>query len=219
CEVMDSTQPFFIGPHFSIPNDTHPFGIARYAPWSAVVTDGKLSATITGKDEWNGSPLAEKEGQGFKIQATAELDGETLNMHHSIVSDTDSLVGGQFPLRLSQSPCTIEFDSKDHYYSSGKFMPLPSDWSRSDDGKTTIHLNQPLDMGIHPYLNPVKGFILLTTNDFRVEVGFSCQSQESSCYICHQLDSSFVLIGAVSSQNPWKPNLSVSSIGLSIRIH
>ena len=71
-------------------------GIGRlYAPGKAVVTQNKVTAILSGKDTWNGIPLAELEGQNFVMRFQAELlqEGLRLNLFSECQSETDSLIG------------------------------------------------------------------------------------------------------------------------------
>jgi len=209
-EIIDPAAPFFVG--LRLDSD------CPKAPWSGELKEGILSASLTGEDEWNQTSLANSEGQGFKLHSTATLDGDALRLYHSVVSDTDSLVGNLFHLRLPEGANHIEFDSKEHIYVSGHLKPIPPQWSRSEEGRITIPVKADLDLGILPFLNPTGGTIRLITKDYQVEVGYQSTNQESSWYVTSHKGSSHISLGAVSSQNPWKPNLTVSSINLSLRV-
>jgi len=209
-EVIDPTSPLFVG--LRLKSD------CPMAPWTANQVQGYLSATLTGENVWNGTSLAAREGQAFKLQSTARLEEATLRFSHSVVSDTDSLVGNLFHLRLPQGPSHIEIDAKDHYYDAGQLQPLLQKWQRSEDGRINLPLDSDLNIGMHPLLNPTEGTILLITSEYIAEVGYQSTNQESCWLIQYQRENPYISIGAVSSQNPWKPNLTVSSINLSLRI-
>jgi len=205
-EIIDPTAPFIVGPHL---NSDCP-----KAPWNAEQDQRGISATQTGEEVWNQTSLTQLEGQNFKLHSTASLEGDKLRIFHSVVSDTDSLVGNQFHLRLPNGMNRLELDAKDRFYDAGKL----AHFERSSEGRITLPLDSDLDVGMHPYLNPIEGTIRLITQDYEAEVGFQSTNQESCWYIQYQKGNPYVSVGAVSSQNPWKPNLTVSSINLSLRI-
>jgi len=209
-EVIYPEAPFFVGLHLQ--------SNCPEVPWNGEKSEESVTATLTGEDVWNGNSLAKLEKQGFKLQSTALLDGDTLRLHHFVVSDTDSLAGNFFHLRLPQGDAEITIDVKHEYYDSGKLKSLPADWKRSEDGGALLPLNIDYNAGFHPFLNPIGGVATLKTADYTAEIGYESTNQESAWLIQYKKGAPYVSIGAVSSQDPWKPNLTASSISLSLRI-
>jgi len=84
-------------------NDYFSHGIGRYAPWKATSTQNTVSAELTGKDLFNDIPLSKLEGQNFKMNYSAELRSNGLNIKMSVVSDTASIVGIHYYYHLPEN--------------------------------------------------------------------------------------------------------------------
>jgi len=209
-DLIDPEPPFFVGLRLQ--------SNCPKARWNGKETNGSLTATLSGEDEWSGETLEKLEKQSFTLRSTAWLDRETLRLQHSVVSDTDSLVGNLFHLRLPEGSAEISIDAQNHYYDSGKYQTLPSDWKRSEEGRILLPLDSDYNIGLHPYLSPIQGIATLKTADYTVEIGYESTNEESAWLIRYKKGAPYVSIGAVSSQDPWNPNLTVSSIKLSLRV-
>jgi len=205
-EIIYPESPFFVGPHL--------WSHCSEVPWNGEKSDESVTATLTGED----GSLAKLEKQGFKIQSTAFLDDDTLRLHHSVVSDTDSLAGNLFHLKLPEGDAEVMIDVKHEYYDTGKLKSLPDDWKRTEEGSVVLPLNVDYNAGFHPSLNPIRGVATLKTADYTAEIGYESTNQESAWLIQYKNGARYISIGAVSSQDPWKPNLTASSISLSLRI-
>lgn len=202
--------PFFLGPRLGSPS-------AR-APWDVEDQDGKLVAFLSSEKTWKGKTLEDHEGQKFKLQSQAWLEEEVLHVHHSVVSETDSLVGNQFHLSVPDGEAHLLVDSRDHIRTAEGLSPLPEDWERESSGRSVIPLKKSFECGIRPRFSPIGGSIQLITKEYKAEVQFRSSNEESSWFISYKRENPYVSIGAVSSQDPWKPNLTVSSIALSLRL-
>ncbi len=219
-EVIHSAPEGFIGPHFGfrLPSllgggeDPYPFGAARYLPWEAEKkSESALHAKISGNHE---SP----EGQKFQIDVDANIADETLRLHQSVVSEADSLIGCQARLHLPEGENTLSIDSRDKYYLNGTLTEVPVSWERSSDGFVTVSLNTPFEAGFRPVIDLLRGRVQLKTSSYSVVLEYTSISEESSWYIIYPDEGSHISIAAVSSQNPWRPNLTVSSIDMSLKI-
>ncbi len=220
-EVIHSAPEGFIGPHFGLRHpsllgggeDPYPFGAARYLPWEAEKkSENEFHAKISGDQE-------SLEGQKFQIAVDGKIIDDTLRLHQSVVSAADSLIGCQARLRLpKEGENTLRIDSRDKYYVNGKLTQMPEFWERSPDGFVTVSLNTPFEAGFRPIINPLRGRIQLKTDSYLVELEYTSISEESSWYIIYPEESPYISIAAVSSQNPWHPNLTVSSVDMSLKI-
>jgi hypothetical protein len=103
-------------------------GIARYAPWVAEATEKKVTAKISGKDTWNGVPLADLEGQNFIMNLTAELTPKGLSIQLSVVSDTDSIVGLHYYYRLTNGRGKVISQIQNYSLKDGIRIPLKKEW-------------------------------------------------------------------------------------------
>jgi hypothetical protein len=182
-------------------------GIARYAPWKATATSSKVSAFLTGKDQWHGVPLAELEGQNFTLQFTAEMLPSGLFLDLSVVSDTDSLVGIHYYYHLPKGTGTIHSQIQ-------KQNAIPIDAQH----RMAYELNTDVDLNFHPFPNPLEGIIILDAIDYRLTTKYICPSQENSWQLYHPKDASFVCIEPISSQDPRHPNLTVSNLHIHLLI-
>jgi len=199
---------------------TDPFshGIARYAPWQTTATEHTIKATLSGKDSWNGVPLATLEGQNFKMNFQVNLTPKGLLLDLDIVSDTDSLVGIHYYLHLPKNRGKVISGIQPFYLVQGVENPLPPEWAVDPQHVLTFDLENEADFTLFPYPNAREGKILLDAETYKLMTTYHCQSQENSWQLYHPKGASFVCIEPLSSQNPKYPNLSVSSIRISLEI-
>lgn len=193
-------------------------GIGRYAPWKAKATESKVSAILTGKDQWNGVPLAELEGQNFSMLFQAELLPDGLHLDLSVVSDADSLVGIHYYYHLPKGKGTIFSQVQNYYMDHNERKPLPSAWKIDSQQLLTYDLNVDTDYTFYPFPDPLTGTIVLDAVDYRLTTNYRCSSQENSWQLYHPEGASFVCIEPISSQDPRHPNLTVSSIQIALQI-
>jgi hypothetical protein len=198
--------------------DPFSHGIARYAPWNVEQTETKIIGSLSGKDQWNGVPLAALEGQNFKMRFEAELTAQGLELELSVVSDTDSLVGIHYYYFLPGGKGKVVSDVKKKYLEQGVASHIPSNWSYSDQNILSYDLKEPADFTFHPFYDPLAGKILLQTDHYQLETVYTSKSQENCWQLYHPPGASFVCIEPISSQNPHRPNLSISSLHISLKI-
>lgn len=199
-------------------NEPFSHGIARYAPWQAEATSTSVKATISGKDTWNGVPLADLEGQNFKMIFTAELLEDGLHIQLSVVSETASLVGIHYYYHLPQGQGKIISAVKDTYIVNNQLQSIPSSFQRDSQNRLHLDLDNSIDYTFFPAPNPLEGRILLDAVTYQLLTSYSCASQENSWQLYHPVGSSFVCIEPVSSQDPRHPNLTASSINIHLQI-
>ncbi len=193
-------------------------GIARYAPWNASATETKVTAKLTGKDLWNGVPLAELEGQNFTMGFTAELTPQGLSISLSVVSDKDSLVGIHYYYYLPQGSGKVISQVQKSYMENQELKPLPERWKLDPSQTLTFDLKEAADFTFYPFPNALEGNILLDAGTYKLLTRYSCQSQENCWQLYHPASASFVCIEPISSQDPRHPNLTASSIQIHIEI-
>jgi hypothetical protein len=201
--------------------DPFSHGIARYAPWKAEATPTQIKAQLTGKDVWNGVPLSTLEGQSFKIDFSAELTPDGLQLELSVVSDTDSLVGIHYYYHLPQGRGKVVSAVQSHYLDHSGSHPitaLPPSWKADSQQAMTYDLNDAADYTFFPFPNPLEGKIWLDAGSYRLLTTYSCSSEENCWQLYHPEGASFVCIEPISSQDPRHPNLTVSSIRISLQI-
>lgn len=192
-------------------------GIGRYAPWKEEHTETKIRATLAGKDTWNGVPLAELEGQDFKMQYEAELTPKGLRIFLSVVSETDSVVGLHTYYRLTGGGRVIA-KVLPQFNDHGEIKPIPKQWSYGEDFTLDYPLVENTDYGFYPYPDPLEGHIFLKTNDYHLKIFYRSLNQENSWQLYHPQGKSFVCIEPLSAKDPRKPHLSVSSLHTLITI-
>jgi galactose mutarotase-like enzyme len=197
--------------------DPFSHGIARYAPWQATATSNKVKATLSGKDLWNNVPMSALEGQNFKMNFQAELTPQGLLLNLDIVSDTDSLVGIHYYYHLPNNNGKIITSVQPTYINQGEKQPLPTTWN-VENNTLSLNLDEEIDFTFFPYPNPREGKITLDTGSYQLITSYSCPSQENCWQLYHPKNASFVCIEPISSQDPRHPNLSVSSINISLEI-
>lgn len=199
--------------------DPFSHGIGRYAPWKVqIATETKLKGVLSGKDEWNGVPLAALEGQNFKMGFEAELSLNGLKIELSVVSDADSIVGIHYYYHLPNGSGKVMSDVKNKYYDGLALKDIPETWQYDSQHILTYDLANPADYAFHPFFNPRKGQILLDAGVYRLRTTYDCSCEENSWQLYHPKDASYVCIEPVSSQNPRRANLSVSSISILLEI-
>lgn len=193
-------------------------GIARYAPWKYQATETRIEAVLTGKDTLNGIPLAELEGQNFKMTLIAELTPTGLKLDLAIVSDTDSLVGIHYYYHLPRGTGVVSGQVQAHYLDGAEKKHIPTEWDFDQQDQLRFPLDQAADYTFHPFPNPLEGKILLDAGDYKLLTTYTAPSQENCWQLYHPKNASFVCIEAISSQDPRHPNLSVSSIQIQLQI-
>ncbi len=199
-------------------NDPFSHGVGRYAPWKIEHTDTQIKGVLTGKDEWNGIPLASLEGQNFKMIYQADLRSTGLHIEMSVVSDTDSVIGLHYYYHLPNGTGKVISEIQDYYLENGKRKPLDSTWNIKDRHHMEFDLKNKADYTFHPFPNPLDSKILLDAGTYRLMTRYSCQSQENSWQLFHPKNASFVCIEPLSAQDPRHPNLTVSSLKIQLEI-
>lgn len=193
-------------------------GIGRYAPWKAEATQTKVKAVLTGKDTWNGIPLAELEGQNFKMTFLAELTPEGLILDLAVVSDTASLVGIHYYYHLPNNRGTVISRIQNNYIENNERKKIPEEWHLDAQHTLKMPLDRNIDWTLYPFPKPLEGNILLDTETHQVHTTYWCASQENSWQLYHPEGASFACIEPISSQDPRHPNLTVSSIRIQLRV-
>lgn len=245
-EIIDQTKPMnersggVIGPHFRqrkvIPKikdeklfphiatmknqGKDPFfnGISSYASWKAESKEHWLSATLSGKDQWNGIPLSELEGQNFKMTFVAELLKDGLHLELSIISDTNSLVGIQYNYHLPDRKRVVISEVKDTIIEGDERKPIPSTWNLNEQHQLTYLLEQEVDVTFFPFPDPLESTILLDAGIYRLRTQYRCISQENSWQLHYHAGAPFVNIEPLSAQDPKHPVLTVSSLNIHLQI-
>lgn len=193
--------------------DPFSHGIARYAPWKASATETKITATLTGKDEWHGVLLSELEGQSFTMQFTAEMLTTGLHISYSVVSATDSVLGLHYYWRLPHGKGQVTSQVQQEVIVNGVREQMPKEFEI--DENQHIYFNaeaQEADHTFFPLPDPCKGIITLNTDEYTLKTTFVSPSQECSWQLYHPKGASFVCMEPISAQDPRHPNLSVSSL-------
>lgn len=199
-------------------NEPFSHGIARYAPWNAVVTENVVKASLSGKDLWNGISLAELEGQNFKMELRIELLNTGLQIDLSVVSDADSLVGIHYYYYLPNGKGVVSSSVQKQYVENGEKKEVASTWEIGSGQEVSISLEGSLDHRFFPFPNPIEGKITLDTDLYRLTTTYHSPSQENCWQLYHPKESSFVCIEPMSAQDPNHPNLTVSSLRIHLNI-
>lgn len=198
--------------------DPFSHGIGRYAPWKAEASEQAIKAVLTGKDEWNGVPLEQLEGQNFKMTFEAELLPDGLHIKMSIVSDFDSLVGLHYYYHLPEGKGTIQASVRDTIRDNKSVRSIPKDWNFNDQHVLTYPLDQDTDCTFYPFPDPLKGSITLDTGVYQLKTIYESPSQENCWQLYHPHEASFVCIEPLSAQDPRHPHLTVSSLNVHLQI-
>lgn len=198
--------------------DPFSHGISRYAPWKAEATSMSVKAQLSGKDTWNGISLSALEGQNFNMSLEAHLRENGLFLQLSIVSDTDSLVGIHYYYALPQGKGRVTSEVQNQVRIQGELKPIPADWHLDSQQRLTFDLDQEADFTFRPYPNPLKGHILLETEQYHLSTRYTCACEENCWQLYHPKNASFVCIEPISAQDPRHPNLTVSSLNIHIEI-
>lgn len=186
-------------------------GIARYAPWTSEATPNIIKGRITGKDKWNGIPLAELEGQNFNMNFEAQLGEKGLSLNLSVVSDSDSLVGIHYYYALPNGKGRIISQVQN-------LQSLPSDFQLDSHQRLEFDLSHEADYTFHPFPDPLRGHIVLETEKYTLYTTYQCNNAENCWQLYHPQDASFVCIEPLSAKDPRHPNLTVSSIQIHLDI-
>ena len=243
-EVIDQGIGFLTGPHFmqrkpsvipplkpdktfwQIPlldelgyHDPFTGGIGSYAPWKVLFSSStEIKAILSGKDTWEGETLASLEGQNFIMEFHATLNPNGLALKLSVVSDSDSIVGINYHFALPNGQGKVISDVKPQFYDRDILKTIPTEWQRDSQGILTFDLTHNADYSFFPFFDPLSAKITLQTSQYQLITTYSSLCQENSWELYHPQGASYVCISPLSSQNPWKPNLTASSIAIRLEI-
>ncbi len=193
-------------------------GIARYAPWKVLQkSENSFSVELSGKELWQETSLAQLEGQTFKLAFSAALLPTGLELQLSVVSDSDSLIGIDYRFHLPEGDSRVVSDIQKTYLDKGESQPLSEAWESNEEGLSQIGLNKGLDCAFYPQKDPLKGSIKLETAKYRLHIRYECGNQENCWRLFRPEGASYVSISPLSAQNPWKPNLTVSSLKINLQ--
>jgi hypothetical protein len=203
-----------IGPHFGkrsmcSPKDPYPFGLGRYGSWDAAFTETSFDAKLTGEMTHQTQELKTLEGQNFKMSFRGNISPSELLLSLSVVSESDSLIGIEYMLPVSSENGPIQTTANRKIYRDGEKSAIPDHWEYKSTGELCVPTSEEYAFSFSPEPNPTEGQVIIG-NSLKVE--YSCASEESSWMIRNQPSEKLLSLGAVTSQNPWKPNLTVSSI-------
>jgi hypothetical protein len=198
--------------------DPFSHGIARYAPWSAESSETKVRARLTGKDTWNGVPLAELEGQNFTMDFEAAVSEKGLDLSLAIVSDTDSVVGIHYYLSLPKGKGIVTSEVQDQVRINRELQPIPKEWNFDEQHRLRFDLDNEADYTFLPYPNKLSGSVLLETDEYALRTTYQSNCSENCWQLYHPKGASFVCIEPISAQDPLHPKLSVSSIQIQIEL-
>lgn len=199
--------------------DPFSHGIGRYAPWKATHTENSIQAKLSGKDEWNGVPIAQLEGQQFLMDFDAKLTSEGLALKMSVRGDTDSIVGIHYYYRLPNGQGTVRSLAANKYRVEGETMPLPEAWKGSREHSIELKLGKDeFDHGFYPFPDPAKCAIELETSEYTLKTKYKSVCEENSWQLFHPKDASFVCIEPLSAQFPRRPILTVSTLEILLTI-
>ncbi len=214
--LRDSSSPFF-----DKEKKTDPFshGVGRYASWTYERGDDFIRAILKGSDTLHNFPLKELEGRDFTMKYAADLTEEGLKIRLSVVSDTDSLVGIHHYYRCDPSRSKVFSRVKETYIAEEKKLLIPEEIGFDPATRELVFdLHQEADFTFRPFPDPTRGVILLDAGDYRLKTEFFCDNEECSWQLWHPKGAGFVCIEPISSQNPRRPNLTVSTIGINLQI-
>ncbi len=188
-------------------------GIARYATWKVLQkSENSFTAELSGKELWQETPLAQLEGQAFKLALTAAILPAGLELQLSVVSDSDSLIGIDYRFHLPEGNSRVISAIQKTYLDKGEPQQLSEAWKSDEEGSSQIELNKGFDCAFYPQKDPLKGAICLQTSKYQLHVRYECGNQENCWRLFRPEGASYVCISPLSAQNPWKPNLTVSSL-------
>ncbi|GAB4231945.1 MAG: hypothetical protein Tsb0021_10500 [Chlamydiales bacterium] len=224
---------YLIGPHFKSRHpstlflssqneegsDLFPDGICRYVPWKIVQqTESEISAVLSGETEWEGSPLKTWQGQMFEATCRISLNSEKLQYDLTIISETDSLIGCEMRFSSNQDDVILS-DLSSKYYENGILKEIPLKWQQRDEkNQSTLSLTETYNHAFRPYNHPLIGNIILRQESHDQVISFSSNAEECSWHLFKPEKADEFSIRPISSQNPWRPNLTVSRISISIAL-
>lgn len=199
-------------------SDPFSHGIARYAPWQAKATEHTVEAVLSGKEEWNGVPISELEGQDFKMNFSASLLPSGLMLELSVVSSSDSVVGIHYYYHLPDGKGRVISQVDRKFLDNGQKKSLPAHWPLSSRQEINLDLDEGFDCTFYPYPEFCKGSITLETSRYTLRTDYQASCQENGWQLYHPQGASYVCIEPVSAQDPRHPNLSVSSLKINLSI-
>lgn len=199
--------------------DPFSHGIARYAPWKVESSSPqKIVASLTSKEEWNGVALATLEGQNFKLQFSAELVENEVQIQYSVVSEKDSVIGLHYYYRLPENKGRIVTRVQKKCLVKGEQKSVTELYPVDEQQKLQFDLLDFVDTTFYPFPHHLEGDILLITSEYQLRTKYWCPSQENSWQLYHPKNASYVCIEPLSAQDPRHPNLTVSSLRVHLEV-
>ena len=101
---------------------------------------------------------------------------------------------------------------------NGEKKSLLPEWGVGSDHLLKFDLSRSADYTFYPYPEKSKGEITLETNAYTLVTQYAAQSQENSWQLYHPEGASYVCIEPLSAQDPRHPNLTVSSLEITLSI-
>lgn len=194
-------------------------GIGRYAPWKVEQATGdQIKASLHGKDLWHETPLLELEGQDFAMHYLAKVTDEGLEIHLSVQSETESVIGLHTYYALHQGRGQVRGRVNAFYRDKDELKPIPSTWNYLENRELLYPMSEGCDYGFSPYPDPLHGSMDLETDTHRVRVQYWSQNEENSVQLWHPEGASFVCIEPLSAKDPRKPRLTVSQLKIRISV-
>jgi galactose mutarotase-like enzyme len=165
-----------------------------------------------------GTPLAQLQGQDFRMTMDVDLSPEGLHLNLSVISDFDSLVGIHYYYALPNGKGRVHSDVRPTYRDGDEVKDLPTDWEIDAQNGLSYDLSHAADYGFYPYKNPCGAHIVLDTEAYRLHTEYSTTCQENTWQLYRPAGAEFVCVEPMTAQDPRKPLLSVSSISIDLRI-
>lgn len=238
-ELIDTTQQcFIIGPHFGQrknelihpsensplqskqagSSDPFPNGVGRWVAWNVENSSkDRFKAILSGKDLWQGDSLSMLEGQDFMIQAEGKIDPLGLSLKLSIVSDTGSLIGISNRYNLYGSSGFLKASVADQWLVHSQKIPISLPYGY-DGNRLQLDFTKNMTGTFFPYPDPCDTTIELETARYKLLFSYTSACAENCWQLHRAVNENYLFLTVLSSQDPFHPNLSVSTLNFSWKI-
>ena len=176
-------------------------GIGRYVPWRFESGPDTIDAALSGRDLYQGTPLAALEGFDFTMTYSAKLAGDGLKIELRVEADHPAVMGLHTYYALEHATGIVQGLVQPQYNDGGVFKPMPPSWLKGRRNQLSFDLAQEADYGFLPEEKGRSGPIRLSTETHGVRIEYASPS-ENSWQLYHPKGASFACIEPLTANNP-----------------
>lgn len=188
-----------IGPYWKEQNGNR----SQLIPWKVEASDSGFKAEVEEKNQ-------------FKMLCQGQIGDQGLILKLSVIGVRDAVIGMDCRFPINANKCYLTSDVQSECYVDGQKQRIPEQWDYNDQGVLKWDLSQKVLCAFRPKKSPLNSKIQLTNGDQVYQIAYSCCCEENAWILDTESHQSVASIIPMTSQNPWYPNLTVSSICIAL---